>query len=507
MRLLKNTAANFISAFIGPVLAIVLTPFYIRHIGLEGYGLVGFFTALTMLLNVFCAAVGKVYLSRMSAMVATQESAASSQSLYFVFRALYFLLGLVTAAGIAALSWWISHRWLKLATLGPESAQVCILLIAVTIMIAFPTGVCVNTLFALQDQVRANANSVGCLLLTNAAAALLVYHYKSVVAYYAATTAGALLGYFLMAHSARSGLCRACSAAWPGIREAFQRSWAEAIGIARSSLALIWTETVGVIVTQTDRLLITSLMPLSSLGIYNTGTSLARPLQLACQPFLTAAYPNLCQLAQGEDGARRASRDAARQQMIVFVIACALCLPFCSIPETLLNLWLKNIEIARAAAPVVAIYAIGNALLGIAGAPYNLAVAVDKTKYAAIMNSAALVWYPLAGYFLISRYDLIGAAILWLLYCAMAAASTTFVAVVWIDRTYLSARSILLAVAVLAGACAGGGLARLIPDARVLEKLAAAGSASFVILVAGLLVVIGWTNTITGMGSLLQKYK
>lgn len=505
MRIVANTAANFVAAFTGPILAIALTPFYIRHIGLEGYGLIGFFATLTILLNVFCAGVGKVYLSRIAALTGAPATAGTAPSLYKVFLTLYFCLGLVTAGAIASLSWWVSHRWLKLETLTPESAQLCILLISFSIMVSFPAGVCTNTLFALQEQVLMNGISIGCTLASNAAAVFLVYRYESVLGYYAATASGSLLALLFLAWAARRALNRVSTAHWPNLISAFRQSWNSSTRILRSSLALIWTEIVGVIVTQSDRLLLTSLMPIASLGIYNTGTALARPILMGCNPFLNAAFPNLCQLAAGENGHSSATRDASRQQIVILAIVASICVPFCAIPETILNLWLKNPDIARQAAPVVVLYSIANALLGLAGAPYNLAVAVDKTRYAAIWNSAALIWYPALGYFLISQYHLVGAAILWFTYCLSAMAGATLIAVLFIDRAYVSLRNVGVAGAIVSLSLLTVISIRTIPEPWIPFRILAACAASLLVLFSGFLMIFGKESLFRTASSVLSR--
>ena len=58
MKTVINTLANLSGELINAVLTILLVPFYIRYLGLEGYGLIGFFSALVALLGVFTSGVG-----------------------------------------------------------------------------------------------------------------------------------------------------------------------------------------------------------------------------------------------------------------------------------------------------------------------------------------------------------------------------------------------------------------------------------------------------------------
>lgn len=47
----KNVTANFIDNSSGPLLSFVFVPFYLKYIGAEGYGLIGIFTSLQVILS------------------------------------------------------------------------------------------------------------------------------------------------------------------------------------------------------------------------------------------------------------------------------------------------------------------------------------------------------------------------------------------------------------------------------------------------------------------------
>lgn len=487
VKIVQNTLANLAASLLAPLLAIVLTPFYIQHLGIEGYGLVGFFTALHILLGIVSAAMGKVYLREVSARTVLPERRESVPLLFKWFLVFFLVWGAVVAIGIALLSWWISHRWVHLDHLDPATVQACILLIAVTLAATVPTSVCVNTLFGLQEHVRANALSIVLYLLTTAVAVVLVYFQHSVLAYYAATAGGAVLAFFFIARLAarqlRSHLGNAV--VWPTLRQTL-RERHDPLQVIRDSLLLLWTEGVGVIVTQSDRLLLTALLPLSSLGIYNVGGSIGRLVQVACSPYLTAAFPRLCQLATTDSAA--AARHAFRQQAIVLVLVASFAMPVCIIPHSLLVLWLGNTEVAARATDVAALFAIAYGCLALSGAPYNLTVAAGRTRPIAIYNATAIVWYPLLGYWLISHFGLTGAAVLWLTYCATSLIVCTLVAWRNVDRAYFSLRESARTLAILP--CAGI-VAVMVKAAPLLGNVARAAIGSALILVAGFCLVLG----------------
>src|SRR6478609_9141299 len=63
----KNAIANLIGSLATPLIGLVMTPFYLRKIGLEGLGLVGLMTLITIVLGVFVAGASKTYQRDISA--------------------------------------------------------------------------------------------------------------------------------------------------------------------------------------------------------------------------------------------------------------------------------------------------------------------------------------------------------------------------------------------------------------------------------------------------------
>lgn len=497
MKVVKNTLANLLASFMGPLLAIFLTPFYIRHLGLEGYGLVGFFSAFAALLGIVSAAMGKIYLREVAGRTAQQEQRKTVPAMFQNFFAFFTLLGVLVAVVIALFSWWISHRWVHLEHLDPTTVQACIFLIAITLAGTFPTGVCVDTLFALQEQVLANKITMAISLLTTAIASLLVYISHSVLAYYTATTIGTVATLFVMMRQASRSLAGHLepNTTWPTLAQSLRECGNDTRKVAQSSLALMWTEGAGVAITQTDRMLISSLLPLSSLGLYGIGASVGRLVQITCNAFLVASFPGLCQKVAASPRSPAGAREAFRQQAIVLVLACAIGLPLCAIPMTLLQLWIGKAEIAASAAGITVIFTLAYACLALAAAPYNLAVASGHTRHAALVNTAAAIWYPLLGYWLISRYGLLGAGLLWLTYCAHVFLACTIVAITRINPIYCTTREAAKALCVPLFAVVLGNAVRAVPSVPgfpVLSQLCYSGTAALLVLLFGLSLVLGY---------------
>lgn len=495
MRLIKNSLANTASAFLGPVIALFLTPFYIRYLGLEGFGLVGFFSAFSMLFGIVTASMGKVYLRDLAARVGSPSGVATAPALFKTFLLIFAAIGLVAGIAVAGGSWIISHRIVHLEHLAPATVQACVILIGILIGCSFPTGICFDTLAALEEQARANIAVMAVNILTSAIAATAVFCTHSVVAYYSVTAAGALVTLLVLWSRSRTSLRARLSQVdtWPTVGAALHEGWNDARELASASVGLMWTEAAGVAITQTDRMLIASTLPLSSLGTYNIGSSIGRLVQMICSGYIGAAFPQLCAAAVGPN-TNVAAGLAFQQQGIVMALVCAVALPVCSVPDSILRLWIGKPQIVAEAGSVTFIFAIAYGCLALAGPPYNFAVALGRVRYAAISNLFAVLWYPALGLFLVSHYGLIGAAGLWLVYCFQSFVTCTLVARYLLSSGYGSAIGFLRMLLIPLGAWSVGWVVQLIPVTTIypdVSRILCACVGSLFIFCIGILLVMG----------------
>ncbi len=56
--MIRNTVANFAGRLLYPLLALALVPFDLRHVGIEGYGLIGLIAMVVSVLGVFSKGLG-----------------------------------------------------------------------------------------------------------------------------------------------------------------------------------------------------------------------------------------------------------------------------------------------------------------------------------------------------------------------------------------------------------------------------------------------------------------
>jgi O-antigen/teichoic acid export membrane protein len=179
------------------------------------------------------------------------------------------------------------------------------------------------------------------------------------------------------------------------------------------SLAIAFTSSVWVFVTQTDKLILSKLLPLSEYAYFTLAVLLASGVSILSGPISTALMPRMVRLnaADDEEGMIRLYRNAA-QMVAVIAIPTALVLALFS--EKVLWAWTGNQEIAHFSAPVLTLYALGNGILALSAFPYYFQFAKGDLKLHLIGSMLyVLLLVPLLIWATI-RFGVIGAGYAWL---------------------------------------------------------------------------------------------
>ena len=183
--------------------------------------------------------------------------------------------------------------------------------------------------------------------------------------------------------------------------------------VLKFSLTIAFTSSVWVLVTQTDKLVLSKLLPLADYGYFTLAVLAASGVMMISGPVSGALLPRMARLqAEGnEAGLISLYRNATQ---MVAVIAIPACLVLAFFAEQVLWVWTGDAHAATQAAPVLRLYALGNGFLALAAFPYYLQFAKGDLKLHLIGNAIfvlllipSLVWATW-------QYGAIGAGYAWL---------------------------------------------------------------------------------------------
>lgn len=403
----RNIAANFVGSIVQAVVSLAFIPVYLKFLGIESFGLLGFFAtlqAMLALLDIGLSATLTRELARLSILSGKQQEMRNLvRSLELVYWGIALLIGFVI---ISAASFFANH-WVKAGNLSPQVIERTILVMGLAAALQWPSSLYSGGLMGLQRQVRLNSINVGASVFRNAGAAIVLW------------LASPTIQAFLLWQAIASALATSVLAfsLWQSLPQgqgpaSFQKHllaslWKFAAGMTSISV-------LAVILTQLDKIILSRMLSLEMFGYYTLASTVAFSLMRLFTPVFYSIYPRFTQLAtSGDEDALKVLYHKSSQFMSVLVLPAAIVIAFFS--ADVLFLWTRNPLLVERAHVLVSVLILGTALNGMMNPPYALQLAYGWTKLNVLSNVLAVVVLAPGIVVLATEYGSLGAASAWLL--------------------------------------------------------------------------------------------
>ena len=398
----SNLLANFAGAGVAALLQLAFIPFYIRFLGIEAYGLIGFYIMLQAVLQVLDLGMGPTTNREMARYSVQPEKTAESRDFLRTLEAGYWAVGVSAGALIAVAAPVIATRWVNIGALPLPVARQSFTWMGALAALQLPLTLYQGGLMGLQRQVLLNGVRIAMAILGSGGAVLVLW--------LVSPTITAFLGWQLLVtilQTAILGWSLWRSLPLPGHRP----------GLAPSLLKNIWRFAAGmsgitvsaIILTQLDKILLSKLLPLKMFGYYTLATAVGNGLYVVITPVFNATFPRLsAMVASRDENGVRELYHLGTQVMAVLVLPLAAMLAFFS--HELMALWTGSPETARNTAPIVSILVAGTAMNGLMNLPYALQLAHGWTRIGLMINTSFIFAIVPAIIFLTLRYGAAGGA-------------------------------------------------------------------------------------------------
>jgi len=380
MRLAWNMAAGMANSVALVLVNLIALPFYLRFLGMEAYGLIGFYATLQAVMQVLDLGLAPT-ISREIAHGAETGQQRRSASLLRTLGVVYIGVALLIAALVAIAAPWIGAHWLQSKTLPEATVAQAVMLMGVNLACRWPVSLYNGALIGAHRLARSAVTSMTInILAAIATIAVLAWGSRAIQAFFVVQAVFGLLQVILLRVLARRAV-GSWDAAYdfPGLRRVLHFSaWMS--GIAITSLVF----------TQLDKALLSRLLDLESYGYYMLAALLVSGLAVVTGPAFNVIYPKFTTLhARGDvAGLARFYSDTSRMfAAALFSLALALVLHV----EAIVTLWTGRADIALRVAPLVTLLAVGSTLNGLMYFPYALQLAAGKPRIPFAINVALLV--------------------------------------------------------------------------------------------------------------------
>ncbi len=407
---MKKIASNIIANFFGKIyialLAIVMVPVYIRYLGIESYGLVGFYTTLLSTFAILDFGLSTTLNREIAKARATNTNPQQLRNLVFTLETVYWVMGLTICLTILALSGVIAHYWLKAEHISAATVQKSIFLMGLVIAFQWPISLYHGGLMGMEKQVLFNV--ISAIMMTLRAVGVvfvLIFVSPTIEVFFIWQVVINLLFALWMRH-----------VMWKHLTiEKPKKSFSIA------SLKMIWRFAVGLtstgivtfFLTQADKVLLSKILPLKEFAYYALAYTVSSSLSNFTTPISTAVFPKFSALAVSNqtEALKKVYHHASRLTATI-IVPVALTLVFFA-PEILM-VWLKNADTVSHTSNLVRLLVVGTMFNAIMMTPYLLTISFGWTKFGFYQNLiAAIILVPLL-FWWTHLYGALGATFVWL---------------------------------------------------------------------------------------------
>lgn len=404
-RVKKNVAANYAGSAGVALISLIFVPIYIKFMGIESYGLIGFFVSVMgvfSLLDLGLGATLNVHLARLSGLQGREQE---SIDLTRTIEVIYWCVGAIIGASVYLLAEPIAVHWVRSEHLTTSQVSQAVMLMGFAMALRWPTSLYSNGLIGLQKQVLANGVAVVFAIVRSAGAVLVLWLISPTIqAFFAWQTVAGGLGTATWAYFLWKELPRASGRA---------RISKEALsGIWRFSTGMTGIGIVSFILTYSDKIILSKMLTLEMFGYYSLAWAIAGVLIRVALPVATAYFPRFSQLVGLEDSAGlRNVYHKACQMVSVVMLPSAMVIAFYS--RDILLVWTGSAITAENAYVLLSFLIIGTAFNGLMQMPYRLQLAHQWTSLSLLVNTAAIFCQLPLLILMTGMYGALGAAAVW----------------------------------------------------------------------------------------------
>ena len=404
----KNVLANLFSNIWGVISVFIFVPIYIKFLGIEAYGLVGFYATLIGFLSL--ADMGfTMTLKRELARLSALNDGSEMKNLLRSYEILYGLISLLISLFVWFLAPLIAQNWLKTTFFKPSEMISAIRLMGISIAIQLPAGLFIGGLMGLQHQVLGNFLNIAIGFLRGIGAIVCLYIFPKTIFTFFLWQLFSNVIYF---YFSRFFLWKIIKTKDLVSKAKFSLNSFRRTGKFALSMAIM--SIIGVLLNQTDKIIVGKFTSLVLFSYYSIAASIASIPIMISGAIGTAIFPQFAEFVAVKDSEKLKKIYILSSELIgVLVVPIAITLIIYS-GEFILA-WTGSIDMSDKAKLTASLLLIGQLLQSITLISYNYALAFGNVKFSQKIGMYSILIISPLLIFLTIKFSIIGAAVSWLL--------------------------------------------------------------------------------------------
>jgi len=403
MRTRKNLLAGISSSVWSALVGLAVIPLYLKYLGLESYGLIGFFSTLQVLLVLLDLGIAPT-INREVARYSASGDISDVGNLLHSLAMIYWGMAVLIALAFFILAPFIAEYWLQSNTLPYATVVNALMLMGGVVACRWPSGLYQNAIIGAQRlTISSVINVVYVTLGSFGAVAILVFVSPTIEAFFM-WQVGVGFAYVMTTRWASWWIIGGRKNVDFNIEE-LKRVW-------RFSAGMSLVAVTSIVLMQLDKVLLSKIISLEDFGRYTLAGVVASGMYILLTPVFNTLYPKISILVASDDTEKllEVYRFGTRLlSAIIFPIAVA----GAAFSEDFVYLWTGNSELAQSISPVIALLLFGTALNGAMHFPYALQLAYGAARLPVKINLLLISVHIPITVALALLYGVIGGAAAW----------------------------------------------------------------------------------------------
>ncbi len=399
----RNVAFNVIGGVWTIALNLLAVRFQLNILGAEAYGLISFGASLQLFFSLFELGISTLIIREVAKDDSPNLQATHSliQTALFIFWTVAFCLGVI----IFLSSDWLVNNWITLEKISTADATFVVRMWSIALAFNHPMILYLGLMAGLQRLDIGNLVKAGVVTAYLGGGILLLILTRSITLYMIWNAITSLVGGIVYVVITRR-LLKGVSLRPRFSLDAVRTLW-------RVALQLVLITLLGLVFTQSDKILISRMLPVKHLGFYAAAFTIITGIT-ALQGFITSAFmPALAADYGRGDLVTMRVRYYKMAQILVYMMGlfAFVCVFF---GRDILSIW-TTLETAEGSYRTLGLLAFGSLLNASVSAGYIVCVVTNNIRIPTLVNLAIVWLYWPALYGLILIFGIEGAALTWVL--------------------------------------------------------------------------------------------
>lgn len=403
--------SNIFSGVWSAILGILFVPVYLKYVGVEAYGIIGFFTSLQVFLYILDFGLSPTFNREIARLTAVDDPEMNGQirTLTKTLGRVNWIVTLFIGFILTILSPLLANYWVRVENLSVRTVTECFLIMSLSTMLQFPVSLYTGGLLGLQRQLTSNLINVSCgTLRAFGAVFVLAFISPTTQAFLIWQAVISLVQTSVTAYAFHKSVPKAAGKAefdWKLIKQVWQ--------FAAGNTAITF---VGLLLMQMDKIVVSKMISLEEFGYYSLPATISSmSLVMLVGSVSTVAYTQFSRLVAQNDEAGLVKAYHQNSQLVaVLIIPVALNLAFFS--KEVLYLWTRGDQtIADRSSLLLTVGAVGTGLHCLMWMPHYMQLAHGWTKLSFYKDLIAIfIFVPLL-LLLVSRFGAVGGPMGWVI--------------------------------------------------------------------------------------------